>query len=352
MQRNRTNDRGVWHKSTNIADEPQSFKMTSCQPDRTSAYSDDLRWRMIWQREGLELTFQQIATNLCVDKSTVCRTVQRFRTVGSVMKKTYPKDKASRRLTKPAQLFILNIVLQKPGIYLHEIRDELINTLLVCVSISTICKFLYKSGFTRRKLGYTAIQQDQLLREQFASDVSVFTSDMFVFVDETGTDQRNTLRKYGYTLRGKELKEHTLLVRGVRITAIACISKEGLLDVKTLTGTTDGDSFYDFLHTHLLPHLQPYNGENPHSIVVLDNCSIHHIHEVTQVIHSVGALVIFLPPYSPDFNPIEEAFSKVKTSLKSLSLNQFDIETLVLLAFQSITSNDCMGWISHCGIYQ
>ena len=85
-----------------------------------------------------------------------------------------------------------------------------------------------------------------------------------------------------------------------------------------MRGTADGDTFYEFVQTHLLPHLMPFNGINPHSVVILDNCAIHHIAEIEKMIQEIGALVHFLPPYSPDFNPIEETFSKVKTKLKSV----------------------------------
>lgn len=98
------------------------------------------------------------------------------------------------------------------------------------------------------------------------------------------------------------------------------MSTAGLLDVKTHTGTVDGKAFYDFVQTHLLPKLMPYNGTNPHSVVVFDNCAIHHVDAIVKSIEEVGALVYFLPPYSPDLNPIEELFSKVKTTLKSLEV--------------------------------
>ena len=84
------------------------------------------------------------------------------------------------------------------------------------------------------------------------------------------------------------------------------MSSAGLIDVKTFQGTANGEVFYQFVQTHLLPHLMPYNGINPHSVVVLHNRSIHNVAEVVASIHDVGALVLFLPPYSPDLNPIEE----------------------------------------------
>ena len=82
----------------------------------------------------------------------------------------------------------------------------------------------------------------------------------------------------------------------------------GFLDVKTIMGTSDGNTFYSFIHAHLLPQL--YNGTNPHSVLIMHNCSIHHVAEVVKSIQDVGTLVHFVPPYSPDFAPIEETFYK------------------------------------------
>ena len=102
--------------------------------------------------------------------------------------------------------------------------------------------------------------------------------------------------------------------------------------------------FYRFLHTHLLPKLMPYNGINPHSV---------EIDGIVKAIEDVGALVYFLPPYSPDLNPIEELFSKVKTTLKSIEAenNITDIETMILASFASRTREDCNAWISDSVIY-
>ena len=326
--------------------------MTSYEPERTRAYSEDLRWRMVWQREVLQHGYDIIGSNLGVDRSTVIRNVALFRATGTVSKKKYPKERAARELTTPAQLFVLNLVVQRPGIYLHEIQEELEASLMVTVSLSTICRFLQTSGFTRQRLCTIALQQDRFLREQFILDISVYSPEMLIFVDETGADRRNSLRKYAYSLRGKPAKNHSLMVRGERVSAIACMSMAGILDVKTLKGTCDGDQFYDFLQRHLIQYTMPYNGVNPHSVVVLDNCAIHHTSEVTSTLTEIGVLVHFLPPYSPDFNLIEEAFSKVKTSLKGdMESAAVDSETLLLANFASITPNDCRGWISHAGIF-
>lgn len=84
----------------------------------------------------------------------------------------------------------MHLILQKPGIYLCEMKAELLETLGIDVSLSiTICNFLSKNGFSRPKLYTTALQQDLFLRQLYVSDVSVFSRDMFIFIDETGTDK-------------------------------------------------------------------------------------------------------------------------------------------------------------------
>ena len=86
----------------------------------------------------------------------------------------------------------------------------------------------------------------------------------------------------------------------------------------------------------------------------MDNCSVHHIAEVTELIQQTGVLVHWLPPYSPDYNPIEEAFSKAKTMMKALEVEMQimqDIDTIVYAAFSTITADDCRGWIADSGSY-
>ena len=90
------------------------------------------------------------------------------------------------------------------------------------------------------------------------------------------------------------------------------MSAKGILDVKVVIGSSNGDTFYDFLHSHLLLHLLPFDGRNPHSVAVLDNCSIHHISEVQQVLQEVGVLVHYLPPYSPDYTPIFKSKASIE----------------------------------------
>ena len=175
--------------------------------------------------------------------------------------------------------------------------------------------------------------------------------EMLIFVDETGADRRNCLRRFGYSIRGKPPVSKKLLVRGQRVNAIAAISTSGVLDCHSVTSSVDGDRFIYFVQNILLPHLQPFDGVNPHSVVVMDNASIHHVHGVAPLIESTGALLYYLPPYCPDLNPIEEAFSKLKSTLRANEslLNTMDCESVVLHSFSAITQTDCMHWVEHAG---
>ena len=110
----------------------------------------------------------------------------------------------------------------------------------------------------------------------------------------------------------------------------------------------DGDQFYDFVEKSVLPNLETFNGENSHSVVILDNCSIHQVQSVIELFKEVEVIVHFLPP---DYNPIELAFSKVKHSMKFDMLNTSNIDDVVLTAFSTITADDCVAWIHESGLY-
>ena len=129
---------------------------------KSSACSEDLRWRMVWQREALGLNLKTVASNLGVDPSTVSRVVRLFRDTGSVEKRPYPKNsRPNKKLSMPVQLTILHTVLQYPGIYLREIQVEVYVLTGVEVSVSSLCVILHSSNFTRQKMQMVAKQYDR-----------------------------------------------------------------------------------------------------------------------------------------------------------------------------------------------
>ena len=328
--------------------------MASCEPRRSSAYSEDVRWRIVWQSQALSLSSKEIAINLNIDMSTVKRILHIFTTTGDVCKRTYPSERSYRKISEPVQHYILYLILTRPGIYLREIVSELSTVLGLDITESAVCKFFKKIGFTHHKLTTYALQRDDTLRQQYVSDVAIYPRETLLFIDEMGTDRKDAIRMYGYSLRGKALKAQKLLVRGEHISCIAAMSMEGIVAIKIASCSVDGDTFYNFICTSLLTKLMPFDGANHNSVLILDNCSVHHVNEVDQALSDCGVITHYLPPYSPDYNPIELAFSKVKYAIKSMESEMQainDLETIVLSAFATITPTECQQWINSIGIY-
>ena len=123
-------------------------------------------------------------------------------------------------------------------------------------------------------------------------------------------------------------------------------------DIYITQGSVNGDLFEHFVATCLLPLLMPFNGINTHSIVIMDNCSVLHVERITNMITSVGALLKFLPPYSPDLNPIELVFSKAKSFIKAnhtVMQSTVHPRVIVSTAFSTITHDDCISFVHSSG---
>ena len=128
------------------------------------------------------------------------------------------------------------------------------------------------------------------------------------------------------------------------LSTIAAMSAGGIFTACSFDGATDTAMFVAFIEQFLLPKLEP--GQ----VVVLDNLAPHKSPRVVELIESVGAQVLRLPPYSPDFNPIEMAISKMKALLKREARKTFDgLMDAVGLATQSVTPENAANYIRHCG---
>ena len=129
------------------------------------------------------------------------------------------------------------------------------------------------------------------------AEISIYDPAMFVWIDETGCDRQNSKRRYGYSVRGIPPRDHRLLVRGVRYSGITVMSLGGINDVQLVEGSVNGDKFEESVTETLLPILNPFDGTNTRSVVIMDNCSIHHVDPVKRLIETVAqAKLIFLPP--------------------------------------------------------
>jgi transposase len=132
--------------------------------------------------------------------------------------------------------------------------------------------------------------------------------------------------------------------RGNRISIISAISIHKIEAAMYGQWSTDGEIFKHFIENDLLPILKPRH------VVVMDNVKFHQSETIKELIHSVGARVVYLPPYHPELNPIEEMWSKIKHILRKLSAR--DLKTFkssIKKAYEKVTQSDLLGWFKHAG---
>ena len=329
--------------------------MFSAEPGRRRAYGTDLRWRIVFQRFGMRLRYAKIARNLNVSTSTAYRICALFEATGEVRPVSQHAHRPYlRRLDQQGQLHVVGLIIENPSLYLAEICQQVQEVFALDVTPSTVCRLLREYGMTCKKIRCIALQRCDTLRGAFRAQCSALSVDKFVWIDGTGSDARVHARKYGYALRGLTPVSHRLHTRGQRINAIAAISSTGLVASELTTNTVDREIFYDFIRGTLIPQMMTFNESNPRSVAVMDNLSVHHVREVVEHFRQAGVVVLFLPAYSPDLNPMEEAFSFVKSYLrKHDDVLQVipDPKVIIKAAFNAINAQHCKSWISHSGYY-
>jgi transposase len=181
------------------------------------------------------------------------------------------------------------------------------------------------------------------VRAAFQAMSALWEATTLIFVDESGTQTTMTPRDSraprGERAHGSAPRNHEK-----NTTLVACLSLTGLGAAMTLEGALDGDAFAAYLEEFLLPTLTPGR------IVVLDNLSVHKDKRVRPLIEGAGCRVIYLPAYSPDLTPIEQAFSKIKEYLRRVGARSRQaLDAAITAAMATVTAQDAKGWFTHCG---
>ena len=151
-------------------------------------------------------------------------------------------------------------------------------------------------------------------------------------------------RLYGRAEPGQRVREQVPGDRGGNVSTIGALALDGIRTGLSVPGAIEGETMLFFVEELLVPTLK--RGD----MVFMDNNPIHKLDDIEDAIEAVGAGVLFLPAYSPDLNPIEPCWSKVKSILRSLKPRTLpDLLDALVEAFSSITVQDIRGWFRHCG---
>jgi transposase len=164
-----------------------------------------------------------------------------------------------------------------------------------------------------------------------------------VFVDETGA-ATNMARRYGRSPRGRRLDGPLPYGHWKTTTFVGGLTSQGFAAPYVVEGPIDGSTFLAWTEQMLAPTLQPGD------IVVMDNLAAHKVAGVRTAIETRGAALLYLPPYSPDLNPIEQAFAKLKNMLRSAATRTVDaLWTTIGLLLDRFLPTECQNYIANAG---
>jgi transposase len=164
-----------------------------------------------------------------------------------------------------------------------------------------------------------------------------------IFLDESGVTTQMT-RTRGRARRGERIVEATPSGHWKVMTTLGALSLRGIDATMTIESATDGDVFTAYVEQVLGPTLSPGD------VVVMDNLSAHKVAGIRELIEARGAQLLYLPPYSPDLNPIEKAWSKFKQFLRAAKTRSKEaLDQAITDAFKTITADNAAAWFRHCG---
>jgi transposase len=188
-----------------------------------------------------------------------------------------------------------------------------------------------------------AAERNNYKRGWFRRRARSLSQRRFIFVDESAVNTAMT-RRYGRAPRGERAYDSAPRNYGTHTSVIGAMGLRGLVAALTVEGAVDAEVFTAYAERVLGPRLR--RGD----VVVLDNLTAHRASRIEEVAEARGAQVLWLPPYSPDYSPIEQCWSKIKAYLRGAKARTREaLEEALTAALGLVTKADIRGWFKHCG---
>ena len=310
----------------------------------TKALSIDLRERVVAVIDG-GLSRRQAAARFGVSVSSAIRWHALARQTGDATPKRQGGDRRSGRIEAHADV-ILGAVAKRSDITLAELRDLLAGQ-GVSVGIATLWRFFARRKMTLKKKSGHAAEQDRpdvvARREAWFEGQLDLDPHRLVFIDETGASTKMA-RLHGRAPRGQRLRMSVPHGHWKTTTFTGALRLTGMSAPMVLDGPMTGEWFLAYVEQVLVPTLSPGD------VVIMDNLPAHKGTAVRHAIEATGARLLFLPPYSPDFNPIENAFSKLKALLRKAAARTVEqLWTVIGDSLDAFTPDECANYFRHAG---
>lgn len=306
------------------------------------ALSKDLRERILKAVDNREGSRRALAARFCVNPSTITRLLQLRRQTGSSDPRPHGGG-AAPTLDQKGLERLRALVREDPDATLEALRQRL----GVDGSIMIVWRALKKLDITVKKKSRHADERDRpdvrRKRRRFRRDVGAIDPKRLVFVDETGVTTAMT-PTYGRAPRGERVVAKAP-ASWESVTLTAAVGLDGPRAPLAFPGATNEAAFRAYVEGVLVPELRPGD------VVVFDNLAAHLKPGVAEAIERAGASVLPLPPYSPDYTPIEEMYSKVKGILRRIGARaRGALYDALGEALRSVTTQDILGWFRHAGL--
>jgi transposase len=262
--------------------------------------------------ESKSLTTSQIAHAVDCSKRSVKHIRDNLQAFGNVRA---PRNGAGRprSITQPMLEALCEYLMDKPTAYQDEMAVFLWDEFGKHVTIQSISRALAAAGWSKKAARQIAKEQNKDLRDFYLHKISPYSSYQFVYVDESGCDRRAGFRRTGWSPLGVTPVQISKFHRDQRYQILPAYAQDGIVLSRVFKGSTDAQIFEDFIE-QLLRHCNRW--PEPKSILVMDNASFHRTERIKQICQESGVKLIYLPPYSPDLNPIEEFFAELKQFIK------------------------------------
>jgi transposase len=309
------------------------------------ALSRDIREKVVKAIAG-GMSRRQAAARFDIGPATAVRWAKRVETTGDVAPLKMGGDRRSHRIEAHGE-FILAQIKAKPDMTIMELREKITERHGLGFGYGTVWRFFARHRITRKKKTGHASEQDRedvaAAREDWFEGQLDLDPSKLVFIDETAIST-NMARGYGWAPQGERCRASVPFGHWKTTTLIAALRFDRIDAPMTIDGALDGDSFLAYVEQVLAPTLSA--GET----VVMDNIPVHKVAGVPEAINAKGAGVLYLPAYSPDFNPIEKSFSKIKSILQRIAARTADaLQAAVGEALRSFTPGECMNYFAACG---
>jgi transposase len=245
---------------------------------------------------------------------------------------------------------LLEFLKGRPQAYLEEIRDWLLDEFNIPVSINLVSRELQKIKWSRKIATKRAAEQSNALRRVFRARVQLnYSAKQIVAIDESACNKRTGDRKYGWSPVSRSVELEYSMKRSERWSLLPAMTVDGYLAHTIFQGAITAEIIEEFLEKEVLPMLQP-----GYHVLLMDNASIHRSPTIVQLCKDFGIHLEYLPPYSPDYNPIEKSFKVLKSWMKKHSDEQDEWLQFNSFMEYAVRSScyylNCRPWYRGCGL--